>query len=287
MSRPGFEERFVAFIDILGFKSMVEQSEAGTGRPVGDLIGLMEDLGTTETKAKIVARGPTICPMSARLTPHAGFEITQASDCAIVSTEISPGGVVVILEHCWKAAMALLRKGVLIRGYVTRGNIHHAGAVVLGTGYHSAYRREQGVTAFRLDGDEVGTPFVEIDPVVQEYIRTKTDACVRDMAERMTKSDGDVMAIFPFKRLSHDFVIAGRGVRFDAAREKASNAMMRDRIRGYRDAIASEPGGTSESVARKIRHYVTALDAQIALADRTDRMIDSLGEPAAPSRRPL
>lgn len=285
MSAPGFDERFVAFIDILGFKSMVEESESGSGRPIAELIGLMADLGTAESKAQRVAHGLSICPTSTRLTPHAGFELTQASDCAIVSTEISPAGVVAVLEHCWKAAMALLRKGVLIRGYITRGNVHHAGSVFLGTGYHSAYQREQGVTAFRLDGDEVGTPFVEIDPVVRDFIRSSTDSCVREMVDRMTKSDGDVMAIYPFKRLSHDFAIAGRGVVFELAKEKAANAAMRDRIRGYRDAILSSHGQTTEKVAKKIRHYVAALDGQIAQADRTDEVIDSWSSPAAPSRR--
>ncbi len=52
--------------------------------------------------------------MSDLLTPHAGFQLTQASDCAIASTEISPAGAIAILEHCWKAAMALLRNGVLM-----------------------------------------------------------------------------------------------------------------------------------------------------------------------------
>lgn len=286
MSTPKFEERFIAFIDILGFKSMVEASESGSGRPIAELIALMADLGTAELKAERVGLGRSICPMSDRLTAHAGFEITQASDCAIVSTEISPAGAITILEHCWKAAMALLRKGVLIRGYVTRGSVHHAGSVFLGTGYHSAYQREQGVTAFRLDGEEVGTPFVEIDPVVQDYIRTATDSCVREMTERMTRSAGDVMAIFPFRRLSHSFAIAGQGVRFDPAKEKAANAQMREHIRACRDAIANQPGAATEPVARKIRHYLAALDAQLALADRTDQMIDSLRGSVAPTWTP-
>lgn len=283
MSAPVFEERFVAFIDILGFKEMVERSEAGDGRSVADLIGLMTDLGTPETRVEMVEHGPSICPMSDRMTPHAGFEITQASDCAVVSTEVSPAGAIVLIDHCWRSAVALLRKGVLIRGYITRGTVHHRGSVFLGTGYQSAYKREQGVAAFRLEGDEIGTPFIEIDPVVQAYIRTAFDDCVRKQADRMTKSDGDVMAIYPFKHLSHDFAVAGRGVVFNADREKVSNAVMRDRIRGYRDAILASNATASEKVARKVRHYVAALDAQIAQADRTDEVIDSWAGPAAPS----
>ncbi len=51
MSAPRFDERFIAFIDILGFKSMVEASESGSGRPIAELIALMADLGTGESKA--------------------------------------------------------------------------------------------------------------------------------------------------------------------------------------------------------------------------------------------
>lgn len=285
MQAPQFEDRFVAFIDILGFKSMVEASEAGGGRTVGELIGLMEDLGTSQTRDGILANGPSICPESLRLSPHAGFQLTQASDCAIVSTEVSPAGVVQILDHCWTAAMALLRKGVLIRGYVTRGKVHHAGSVVLGSGYHSAYQREQGVTAFRIEVDEVGTPFIEIDPVVQAYVETETDPCVREMTGRMTRSEGGVMAIYPFSRMSHSIMIGGSGRPFDAGEQKAANGRLRDRVQRYRDAIASQATGGSARAASKIRHYLAALDAQLEIADRTDVFIEGLSAPLTPPYR--
>lgn len=276
---PDFEDKFVAFIDILGFKSMVEASEAGTGRSVEDLIGLMRDLGTAQSKAELQAHGPTICPESRRIAQDVGFELTQASDCAIISTELSPAGLISMLNHCWISAMALLRKGVLIRGYITRGRIHHCGATVLGTGYHSAYKREQGVTAFRIEVDEVGTPFIEIDATVQTYLREDTDPCVRKMADRMTRSHEGTMAIYPFKAMSHGF---GIGADFDVEREKRSNENVRRRIQRYRDAIASLPDAASEKVARKIRHYLAALDAQLAIADQTDGMIDFLSSPVSP-----
>lgn len=276
---PALEDKFVAFIDILGFKAMVEASEAGTGRSVSDLIELMRDLGTAGCKAELQAHGPTICPESRRIAQDVGFEVTQASDCAIVSTEVSPAGLISILDHCWVAAMALLRKGALIRGYITRGRIHHAGPTVLGTGYHSAYHREQGVTAFRIDADEVGTPFIEIDPTVQAYLRADTDPCVREMAGRMTRSHEGVMAIYPFKTMSQGF---GIGAGFDPEREKRSNDNVRRRIQRYRDAIADQPDAKSEKVARKIRHYLAALDAQLVIAGRTDVMIDFLSSPVSP-----
>lgn len=285
MEEPAFKDKFVAFIDIMGFKSMVEESEAGSGRPITDLIELMRDLGTAETKSSLEAHGPSICPESKRVAPNVDFELTQASDCAIVSTEVSPAGVVHILDHCWIAAMALLRKGVLIRGYVTRGRVYHAGTIILGTGYHSAFQREQGVTAFKMEMDETGTPFIEIDQTVQDYIRTETDPCVRKMADRMTRSHESVMAIYPFKRISHSFSIGGGSEPFDPDKQKAANDRVRNRIQRYRDAIANQPGAQAGKAALKIRHYLAALDAQLEVADRTDEMIDALLSPVAPRFR--
>jgi hypothetical protein len=67
------------------------------------------------------------------------------------------------------------------------------------------YGKEKLVSIFKRDDDDVGTPFVEIDPDVVAYVESCGDKCVKEMFKRMTKSDGAMTAMFPFARLGHSF----------------------------------------------------------------------------------
>ena len=68
------------------------------------------------------------------------------------------------------------------------------------------------MTAFKKEADEKGTPFVEVGPEVVDYIKNQDDKCVREMFSRMVAGDGEVTALYPFKRLGHSFAIGGLGL---------------------------------------------------------------------------
>lgn len=86
---------------------------------------------------------------------------------------------------------------------------------------------EAGVEAFKQSADEKGTPFVEIDPLVVKYIDEETDACVKEMFNRMIKRDGESVALYPFSRLSHLFGIGGIFGDFNPEKEKKANQKLR------------------------------------------------------------
>ncbi len=157
MSDDLFKDKFIAFVDILGFESKVEAAEAKAGLSGSNLRDFCAALGTSEDQANITNYGPTICPESARIRRDIDFQLTQVSDCVIVSAEVSPAGVINLVQHCWGATIKLLTKGVMVRGYVTRGSIFHQGNEIFGTGYQKAVEREKkGVTAFKQEADERG-----------------------------------------------------------------------------------------------------------------------------------
>ena len=118
-----FEEKFIAFIDVLGFKDMVEAAENGTGRTLSELMESLSKLGTVEDENRLISYGSAICPQSTFNQQDLNFKITQISDCVIVTSEISSAGVINLINHCWIAAMGLLRDGIVCRGYITKGNI--------------------------------------------------------------------------------------------------------------------------------------------------------------------
>src|SRR5688572_23931485 len=96
-----FKEKFVAFVDILGFQELVKSAEAGTGLTLAEILELVSKLGSPDEQERFAKHGPTTCPFSKYLQPDLDFKITQISDCVIVSAEVSPAGLINLVSHCW------------------------------------------------------------------------------------------------------------------------------------------------------------------------------------------
>ena len=161
-----FKEKFVAFVDILGFKQLVKSAEDNSIISLKELMSLLEELGSKEDEKYYKEYGPRTCPDSKFLQRDIDFKITQISDCVIVSSEISPAGAINIVSHCWGAIISLLSKGIMCRGYITKGKAYHTDEQIIGSGYQNAYFNESNVSAFKREANERGTPFVEIDPEI-------------------------------------------------------------------------------------------------------------------------
>jgi hypothetical protein len=98
-----FKDKAIAFIDILGWSRLVENAETGRGLPLAKLLKLLECLGTGNERAAFEKTGPKWCPWALHQERNLDFQVSQVSDCAIVSAEISPAGVINLLAHCWRA----------------------------------------------------------------------------------------------------------------------------------------------------------------------------------------
>lgn len=271
-----FKDKFIGFVDILGWKELVKAAEAGTGMTLSTLIEVAKELGTPEDRDRYEKHGPRICRNSACTQRDLGFRLTQISDCVIVSSEISPAGIINLVDHCWGAVIELLTKGIMCRGYITRGSVYHTDTEIIGSGYHEALDKEAQVTAFKNDADERGTPFVEVDPVICNYVRDCGDQCVKKMFSRYVKEDGKVTALFPFKRLQHSFIIAGFGHTCNPEEEKRSNENLRRRIERFKVRVMALVDLSNSNAVIKAEHYVKALDAQLEECNKSDEMIDML-----------
>jgi hypothetical protein len=276
-----FEEKFIAFIDVLGFKNMVEEAESGSGISLTEIMSHLSMLGTAEDSSKFEKYGPTTCPQSETLRRDLNFKITQISDCAIISSEVSPAGVINLLSHCFGAVIKLLLKGIMCRGYITKGSIFHNEINVIGSGYQNAYKKESGVTAFRIEANERGTPFVEVDPIVCDYIENSTDSCVREMFSRMTKTEDNLTAVFPFQRLSHSLGIGGFGQpeEFNPDKEKEFNNTIRTLLQTLIERVEVYVDPKNEKALTKSRHYIKAINEQLRVCDRIDEIIDTECQP--------
>ena len=84
-----YKDKFVAFIDILGFTQFVEQSAAGNGMVLDEILVLLEAFGKPHERKLFNQYGPTICPESKYIDRNLDFQLTQISDCVIVSAEVN------------------------------------------------------------------------------------------------------------------------------------------------------------------------------------------------------
>src|SRR6267143_2631231 len=94
--------KFIGFVDIIGFKSLVRAAEAAQ-KDLTELSQAVQALGTEEDLKHVEKYGPTICPDALHLRKDLDFQITQASDCVFVSAEVSPAGIINLVSHCWRA----------------------------------------------------------------------------------------------------------------------------------------------------------------------------------------
>lgn len=152
-----YKEKFIAFIDILGFTGFVENSELQEKITLDKILEMTKILGL-EYSQKIES-----CPDSNNINNNLDFVITQISDCVIISSEVSQKGVINLLAHCNMIIYKLLNMGVLCRGYINKGLIYHTKNQVIGTGYINAFKKESSDIRFKGIENEKGTPFVEID----------------------------------------------------------------------------------------------------------------------------
>jgi len=134
---PPFEERAVAFLDVLGFKSLVTQAETTASK--------LESL--TKLRDTVVAH---VHHDNFKLDSTVPSEVRPkylfVSDSIILSAPISFGGYsgldIVVLKTI-QVAQKLFEIGHLIRGGIAVGSVWHDDKNIFGTGYVEAYQTEQ------------------------------------------------------------------------------------------------------------------------------------------------
>jgi hypothetical protein len=174
--------------------------------------------------------------------------------------------------------MMLLQHGIMCRGYITQGSIYHSDKHLIGSGYQSAYANESAVSVFKREVDERGTPFVELDSVVSEYVEQCSDKCVKEMFSRFVRRDGDAVALFPFQALSHSFLVSGVR-KFNAERERRANQNTRLMLKRLRIRVMDFIDMSNPSAVQKAAHYLNAIDAQLIVCDNMDEEIEGLTSP--------
>jgi hypothetical protein len=126
-----YTERYVAFVDILGFSTIVNETVGDSAR-FDSLLTVLETIG-------IFVRG---------LPATADSEFQAFSDSIVVSTNACPPGLTMISEVLTNLALGLMPNGYLVRGAIAKGKLYHKGSVMFGPAFLEAYSIEQSVARF-------------------------------------------------------------------------------------------------------------------------------------------
>jgi hypothetical protein len=132
-----YEQRVVAFLDILGFSELVERSQ-NDARFFDQL----------ERALRIVERHGRAWAREFNTEPplDLGFHSHAFSDCIVLSQRGS--ALTPLLVHTSQLAMALLSLGVLVRGGIAQGLLYHDDAIAFGPALVEAYHLESRSAKF-------------------------------------------------------------------------------------------------------------------------------------------
>ena len=138
------EKRAVAFLDIMGFKKLIEQAEKK--RWMRDKFEGLKHVIESHVRRDNDRLAPSVPP---NIKPRYIF----ISDSIILSAPVQSDGfdgLVVVAIKSIEIAHKLLEMGFLLRGGIAIGNVWHEPNNIFGTGYIEAYQIEESVKPPRI-----------------------------------------------------------------------------------------------------------------------------------------
>ena len=124
VSQDTYREKYVAFVDLLGFKRLVAEADPWPEKR-WQVLKLLDLLRTTACE-----------------NPSIGMRLTQFSDCVILSADRTVPGLAQMFASVEWLALNLLQHDVLVRGGLALGGAHHDATFVFGLAVNEAHGLE-------------------------------------------------------------------------------------------------------------------------------------------------
>lgn len=137
-----YEDRFCLFLDILGFKSHVdetvkESTDGGRNMTFRRLLSVLNKISMQVGYRSGIADANGTMRLSSR-------QVTQFSDSVIISyRQDERGGVADILYDVLNLQLNLIHAGILVRGAIVAGKLHHDEKTVFGPALNDAVELEK------------------------------------------------------------------------------------------------------------------------------------------------
>ncbi len=151
MQKIEYEKRAVAFIDVLGFKSLVEAS-VNHREKLADLQELVNLLDSALPKLEKFT--------DPKIPQHLHPIQLYISDCIILSAPLKAkkrdkvhgyNGLATIVMRAIQITQQLMGKGYLVRGGISCGDVWHKQSNIIGPAYQEAYQLETTTNMPRIE----------------------------------------------------------------------------------------------------------------------------------------
>jgi hypothetical protein len=133
-----YQERYVAFIDILGFSALVKKSNSSP-ELLTRIISILEEVQMYASIGQAMdasaANGPGTFFQDM-------FKMSTFSDSILLSTKVNLIGLGLITTISGIICNRLLHQGVFTRGAISKGNMIHTNQIAVGDGLIKAYKIE-------------------------------------------------------------------------------------------------------------------------------------------------
>jgi hypothetical protein len=130
-----YTQRYVAFIDILGFSQIVSQTgQRGAIFDADSLVEILTDMGA-RFEEQDTAFGDD-------------FKFQTFSDSIVMSEAASGEGFEHLTRSIRSLTIEMLSSGLLIRGGISKGQLHHDEKVMFGPAFLEAYRIESTIANY-------------------------------------------------------------------------------------------------------------------------------------------
>ena len=273
------EDKFIAFLDVLGWKSLVRKTEQRNNFSLTEVVSILDMMKQElqSRKEMLFHGGSEVCPGAPHIRRDIDFCYTTFSDSVVISTEVSPAGLVSLINCCRVIYFKLImRGGLMCRGYIGRGPIYHTEEYCVGSGLGDVVDGEKKVSVFRTEDGEVGTPFIELDDKVLQFLKNEvTDSCVVETLEDMVKGKDGIAAIFPFRSLD-----PGRFGSANIDLEEATRYVhvVRKWIDGAKKMVNGNVGSNCQKVRRRVDILAQILNEQLVVCRQFEEEITKMSE---------
>ncbi len=131
---PEYEDRYCAFVDILGFRQLIAQLDTG-GTSFEALRGLLTRIHGAHSGAALDISGTD-------------FRAQSISDAVAISTNVNAAGLGEIFRSLTALTLDLLVEGYFIRGAIVKAPLYHDDKIVVGKALVQAFHYESEVAKF-------------------------------------------------------------------------------------------------------------------------------------------
>lgn len=177
-SRPtAYDQRVVAFIDILGFTAYIETKS-------NDEAGFASVYAALSEVQDYFTKPNEFDNEDSRTFFRDDTQVITASDCVIISRRVDErGGIYQMLWDCDFATHLLIKRGFLCRGGIAVGDLYHNGNLIFGPAYLEALRMEKAadvpIVMFNQELFDIAAayPFPGNEEYGTDFVRDLMEVC--------------------------------------------------------------------------------------------------------------